>query len=53
MTPIQKEAVEQIKALRKLTTETGTRTTRSQNQILQSLSDADLTLVALELQRQQ
>jgi hypothetical protein len=40
------EAISNINALRQLTRETGTVTTRSQNSILQSLSDADLVEVA-------
>ena len=38
-----------IQALRDLTTETGTITTRSQNNILRMLSDDDLTRVAAML----
>ena len=49
MTTTAKNAVEQVLALRKLTNETGTRTTRSQNLILRNLSDEDLTQVAIEL----
>jgi cytochrome c553 len=45
MTSVE-EAIRTINALRQLTRETGTVTTRSQNSILQSLSDADLVEVA-------
>jgi hypothetical protein len=48
-----KEAVTLIVALRDLTAETGTKTIRSQNRILQSLSDDDLIRVAAELKHRQ
>ena len=53
MTQIQKDAVEKIMALRKLTTETGCITSRTQNRLLQQLSDDDLAIVARELAQQQ
>jgi hypothetical protein len=42
-------AVDRIRALRRLESITGTRTTRSQNDLLQSLNSADLAEVALQL----
>jgi hypothetical protein len=45
------EAVEKITALRELTAQTGTQTTRTQNDILRSLDDADLVEVAVRLKR--
>jgi hypothetical protein len=42
-------ALEQIRALRKLTRETGTHTTLTQNNILRALTPEVLTAVALEL----
>jgi hypothetical protein len=51
MTDVQKSAVEKIQALRKLTNETGFRTTRSQNELLASLSANDLAVVALALRK--
>jgi len=45
------EAVERITALRELTAQTGTKTTRSQNEILQSLPDEVLAELALRLKR--
>jgi hypothetical protein len=44
--PVAKEAVEKIIALRKLSRESGCITTRTQSKILQTLSEADLTIVA-------
>jgi hypothetical protein len=49
MTTKQQEAVDQVLALRELTRTNGMSTTRSVNQILQSLPDADLIVVALAL----
>ncbi len=44
-------AVTLISILQELTEATGTKTTRLQNQVLQSLSDADLLRVAAELKQ--
>lgn len=44
-----RDALRTVIALRKLTAETGTRTTRSQNEILRALSDEDLTALATAL----
>ena len=44
--PTAHRALRLVMALRELTKQTGTRTTRSQNHILQALSDEELTLVA-------
>jgi hypothetical protein len=52
MTP-KDEAVERILALQALTEATGTITIRTQNRILQKLSDADLLAVAVELKHRQ
>ena len=49
MTNEQRHAVDAVLALRALTRETGTKTTRSVNNILQRLSDDDLTVVAQAL----
>jgi hypothetical protein len=46
MTNEQQHAVDAVLALRALTRETGTKTTRTVNNILQKLSDEDLTIVA-------
>ena len=48
-----KQATNLIFALRQLTAETGTATTRTQNKILRSLTDEDLLRVAVELQQRQ
>jgi hypothetical protein len=45
------DAVSKIRALRKLTQETGTITRRAQNAVLQALSPSDLGEVALMLDR--
>ncbi len=47
------KALELILALRKVTFETNTQTRRSQNKILQQLSDEDLTAVAAGLAQHQ
>ncbi|MFZ0197966.1 MAG: hypothetical protein WB523_19625 [Candidatus Sulfotelmatobacter sp.] len=49
LTPTQHKALSTILNLRKLTKETGTITTRAQNDILRALSSADLAAVANEL----
>ena len=49
MTPEQKRAVDEVLALRELTCMTGTKTTRTVNNILQRLSDDNLTVVAQAL----
>jgi hypothetical protein len=46
LTPQQTAAVQTILNLRRLTRETGTRTTRAQNDILQALSSVDVSSVA-------
>jgi len=46
LTQQQQEAFTTILNLRKLTTETGTITTRAQNDVLRSLSSQDLAAVA-------
>ena len=46
LTPTQQQALHTILNLRKLTRDTGTFTTRAQNSVLRSLSDADLAAVA-------
>ena len=46
LTPTQQKALTTILNLRKLTKETGTFTTRAQNDILRSLSSDDLAAVA-------
>lgn len=43
------DTVKKIKALRWLTAQTGTKTTRSQNALLQALSAEELAEVALRL----
>lgn len=53
LSPLQSSTVQKIRALRKLTESTGTRTTRTVNEILRALPAADLTVVALELERGQ
>lgn len=50
MTNQAEKALKQLLALRKLTKETSTVTRRSQNQILQSLTDADLIVVSEKLE---
>ena len=50
MTSEQQRAVDGVLALRELTRTTGTKTTRAVNSILQTLSDADLIVVARALQ---
>lgn len=52
MTKKQQEAFESVVNLRRLTKETGTKTTRAQNAILQTLNDADLVVVANALSKQ-
>ena len=52
VTNVQKEAIEKVQALRKLTRETGCLTSRTQSKILQQLSDEDMVIVARELARQ-
>ena len=52
MTPEQKRAVNAVLALRELTRSTGTKTTRAVNNILQRLSDDDLTIVAQALREE-
>jgi hypothetical protein len=49
MTAEQQRAVDEVLALRELTSETGTRTTRAVNLVLQSLADTDLIVVAKAL----
>jgi hypothetical protein len=49
MTTEQQRAVDEVLALRELTRDTGTRTTRAVNLVLQSLSDTDLIVVAKAL----
>lgn len=49
LTPRQAEVVRQIRALQKLTAETGTKTTRSINDLLQAQTDADIRAISLEL----
>jgi hypothetical protein len=51
MPPVQ-EAISNINALRQLSRETGTITTRSQNAVLQALSNEDLVQVARILVQQ-
>jgi hypothetical protein len=46
LTPVQEQAFQTICNLRQLTLETGSFTTRSQNAILRSMTDADLAAVA-------
>ena len=46
LTVKQRKAVETIRNLRKLTRETGTATTKTQNDILRALSSVDLAAVA-------
>ena len=46
LSPAAQKALRQILALRQLTRETGTRTTRTQNSILQALSPQALAEVA-------
>ncbi len=53
MTKTTADALAAILALRKVTFETNTQTRRSQNKVLQSLDDAGLTKVSLELARHQ
>lgn len=53
LTSIQAQALEKVRALRHLTRETGSATTRSQNYILRALADPDLATVAVELSRDQ
>ena len=49
LTAQQAEVVRQVRALQSLTKETGTRTTRSINDLLQAQSDGDLKAISLEL----
>ena len=53
LTPHQQKIVEQIRALRKMTRETGFRTTRTINDLLGQLDANDLGAVAVELEQQQ
>lgn len=53
MTPMQREALDKLLSLRKITIETSTVTRRSQNRVLQSLSEEDLIVVSLELAHHQ
>jgi hypothetical protein len=53
MSPAAQHALTTIRNLRKLTAQTGTRTTRSQNEVLQSLNSADLAAVANALANEQ
>ena len=46
LTPSQRDAFTTIMNLRKLTCETGTITTRAQNDVLRALSSTDLAAVA-------
>jgi hypothetical protein len=46
LTPSQRDALKQVLALRRLSSQLGIRTTRTQNSILQALSDSDLIAVA-------
>lgn len=46
LTPPQQEALDTIRNLRKLTEETGTRTTKAQNDVLRALDSRDLAAVA-------
>jgi hypothetical protein len=50
-TELVQKAVRQLLALRKLSRETGTQTTRTQNEILRSLPAAELIAVAELLNR--
>lgn len=50
-TELVQKAVRQLMALRKLSRETGTQTTRTQNEILRSLPAAELIAVAELLNR--
>lgn len=49
LTAHQAEVVRQVRALKALTEKTGTRTTRTINDLLQAQSDADLRAISLEL----
>jgi hypothetical protein len=53
LTSAQKNALDRVKALRNLSKETGMKTTRSQNEILQALPPTDLAVVAVALQADQ
>jgi hypothetical protein len=46
-----REAVEKVIALQELTNATGSKTTRSQCRILQTLSDDDMATAAIEIKR--
>lgn len=46
MSPAAKTALETIRNLRKLTKETGTITTRAQNDVLRALNSTDIAAVA-------
>jgi hypothetical protein len=46
MTTTAQEALNTIKNLRKLTEQTGTRTTKAQNDILRALNSTDIAAVA-------
>ena len=50
LSPIAREVIEKVKAMRAYTTRTGWRTTRSQNDLIQALKDPnDLASVLLAL----
>jgi hypothetical protein len=49
LTPSQQKVFDQVKALRAYTGETGFKTTRSQNDLLQTLDGADLAAVLVAL----
>ena len=51
LTTTQQEALDTILNLRKLTKQTGTRTTRAQNDILRALNSLDIAAVANALQQ--
>jgi hypothetical protein len=46
LTPVQQKALTTILNLRKLTKESGTQTTRAQNDVLRALNSADISAVA-------
>ena len=49
MTPVQVLIVSELLSLQKLTRDTGTKTTRTQNRVLRNLSDDDLVVVSRAL----
>jgi hypothetical protein len=51
MTPRATEVLNKVKALREYTTLTGFKTTRSQNDLIQSLDGDDLAVVVLALKK--